>query len=277
MPHKLQAEVLLFIEPEELADRLDDPSLLILDLGKTLLYEQIHVPGASYLPYESLVTVSGRTAGLLPAIAQLNITFSDYGIDNNRTVIAYDDEGGGKAARLIWTLHCLGHTNAKLLNGGIHAWANEGFPRDKGPVSDPQEQSRFSAKLSDEPVADASYIYNHLDDPNVILLDARSREEFTGDRKFAQQGGHIPGAVHFEWSDAMDKSRNLRLTDKQALSDRLESLHVDKEKTVVCYCQTHHRSSFLYVVLKHLEYPRVKGYPGSWSDWGNRNEFPIET
>ena len=122
---------------------------------------------------------------------------------------------------------------------------------------------------------DKDYILAHLKDPAVVLLDARSPDEYTGRTKRAARVGHIPGAVNYNWTDAMDQSRFLRLKDAQELKRALEGLGVTPDKEVITYCQTHHRSAHTYVVLKSLGYPKVKAYPGSWSEWGARDDTAV--
>jgi 3-mercaptopyruvate sulfurtransferase SseA len=87
----------------------------------------------------------------------------------------------------------------------------------------------------------------------------------------------VPGAVNFDWVNAIDQQRNLRLKPAEELRTLLETAGVTPDREVIVYCQTHHRSSHTYVVLKSLGYPRIKGYPGAWSEWGNLTDTPIET
>ncbi len=116
----------------------------------------------------------------------------------------------------------------------------------------------------------------HLDDPAVALLDARTPEEFAGVSVRALRGGHIPGARNLNWLDTVDRERNLRLKGDAELRALLDARGLDAGKEIITYCHTHHRSSHSYVMLKHLGYPRVRGYAGSWSQWGNSPETPIE-
>ena len=92
----------------------------------------------------------------------------------------------------------------------------------------------------------------------------------------AERAGHVPGAVNFDWVNAIDQTRSLRLKPAQELKQVLSQLGVTPDKEAIVYCQTHHRSAHTYIVLKSLGYPRVRGYPSSWSEWGNSTETSIE-
>lgn len=265
----------LIVDPEVIVQRLNDDRIVVVDVGKQALYAQAHIEGARFLDYGYLVASSGKTHGLLPDREHLQKLFSSLGIDENTHVVACDDEGGGKAARLIWTLHCAGHDKASLLNGSLHTWLNEGFPHTPEVAEfSPRE---FSYRENPAPLISGDEILRDIDDSQLQLLDARSQPEYNGEQRFSMRAGHIPGAIHHEWTQSLDQQRNLRLIDDAQLLKHLETLGFDKEKTIGCYCQTHHRSSLSYVVLKHLGFTHVKGYPGSWSDWGNRTDYPVET
>ena len=263
----------LVIEPKQLEELLNDESLIIVDLCKPETYVQAHIPGAIYLDYKQLVAVKPPTMGLLPSEEMLENITSLMGLTDDKTVVAYDDEGGGKAARLLWTLHAIGFQNCALLNGGIHAWANEKHPLEKE-VSQAQP-SQYKLTISPEPVADKSYILQNLETDSVALLDARSELEYNGQKKFAERAGHIPGASNIDWMLFIDKNNHARLKPDAELRSLLEERGLTPDKTIVTYCQTHHRSALSYWVLKYLGYNKAKGYPGSWSDWGNSPDTPI--
>jgi thiosulfate/3-mercaptopyruvate sulfurtransferase len=127
----------------------------------------------------------------------------------------------------------------------------------------------------DTVIADREFILRHLEDPAVVLLDARSPDEYRGVKRFAERGGHIPGAVNLDWLQTMDPARGLRLKPAQELRALLAPLGVAPDKDVVCYCQSHHRSAHSWMMLRSLGFERVRGYPGSWSDWGNQADTPV--
>ncbi len=270
-----QQTIPLIIEPEQLEKQLGQEDLLVVDLSNRTNYAQHHIPDAVRLECSAILSRRGPVMGLLPSNLQLDEILSDTGVTDERWVVACDDEGGGKASRFLWTLDVLGHTRFSLLNGGMRAWLAENRPVSEGPVSPPAGD--FTARRQEEPVIGKDQLLQYLNDPNVVLVDARSPAEFRGEDVRAARGGHIPGAVNLDWVKLMDPARNMRLLPDNELREIMASLAITPDKTVVVYCQTHHRSSLTYIALKHLGYPSVRGYAGAWSEWGNDPEMPVST
>ncbi|MHB8534602.1 MAG: sulfurtransferase [Sulfuricaulis sp.] len=269
-----QALLPLIVEPAELEKQLGGEALLIVDLCRPETYAQVHLPGAVHLDYAQIVAARPPVAGLLPSDDHLSELFGVLGMTPESHVVAYDDEGGGRAARLLWTLDVIGHARYSLLNGGLPSWLNERRPVDTGAVARPR--SRYAVKIHDAPIADKNYILSHLQDPDVAIVDARTPAEYRGETRRAARNGHIPGAINFDWVNAIDAMRGPRLKPEEELKRTLSGLGVTPAKEAIVYCQTHHRSAHTYIVLKSLGYPRVRGYPGAWSEWGNSPGTPIE-
>jgi thiosulfate/3-mercaptopyruvate sulfurtransferase len=265
-------DIPLLLEPEQLQSMLGEKRLVVIDLCKQTTYAQRHIPGAVHLAYNRIVASKQPVHGLLPDPEVLAQTLSEHGIGNHNHVVTYDDEGGGNASRLLWTLEAMGHRHYSLLNGGLHAWANEGHTCSREfttPVA-----ANFATAANPDAMASAEYITEHLAEADFALWDARSWNEYAGLSRFSNHPGHIPGAVNLDWSEVMDRERNLRLKADDALSVQLNQLGLLPEKEVITYCQTHHRSSLAWFVLRYLGYQRCRGYPGSWSEWGNRDDTP---
>ena len=270
----MSAKLPLLIEPSELKEHLNSNDVIIIDLSSPATYVQYHVPGAAYLNYEWIVRVEQPRMGLLPTEEQLNNVFGSLGITKDKHVVVYDDEGGGRACRFLWTLEIAGHKNFSILNGGIQAWSNH-RNEISSKISYPTP-CEFKTEMNYETVATRQFILDHLSDENVIILDTRSPAEYSGRKVYAQRGGHIPGAINIEWTDAMDKANEKCFKPENELRQLLESKGITPDKTIVTHCQTHHRSAHTYIMLKYLGYKNIKGYPGSWSDWGNEPNTPIE-
>lgn len=265
----------LIIEPHHLEDMLDDKNLVIVDLCKAKQFAKAHIPNALFVSYQDIIHIDKPIMGLLPDNDSFSKLLSALGITADTHVVAYDDEGGGCAARFIWTLFVFGHSNATLLNGGLQNWANGGHKLSNQPsVATPSDYWLTNSGMY---TADRNYVEKHLNDENVVLLDARTNVEYTGEKKFAEKGGHIPGAIRYEWTDAIDKLDNLRMRDADIIQHELDELGLTKDKEIICYCQTHHRSAYSWLMLRYLGYENVKGYPGSWSDWGNQSDTLVET
>ena len=264
-----------FIEPEQLEAIRNNENLIIIDLCKAKQYAQAHIPDAHFVHYADIVKIDKPVMGLLPDDENFSALLCSLGVTKKSLIVAYDDEGGGCAARFVWTLQVFGHETAVVLNGGLHSWANEGHPLDNN-TPDKPEASDYSLKKTHRYTANRAFIQTHLDDDNTVLLDARSLAEYNGDKKFAEKGGRIPGAIHYEWTESMDKNHNLRRLPAEEIQQRLDELGITKDKEIVCYCQSHHRSAYSWLVLKSLGYENVLGYPGSWSEWGNHADTPVE-
>jgi len=263
------------IEPDELEALRDHENIVIIDLCKPKQYAQAHIPGAHFVNYMDIVKIDKPVMGLLPDNDDFSALLSRLGINKKSLIVAYDDEGGGCAARFVWTLHVFGHETAVVLNGGLHSWANEGHEL-TNVVPDAPEPTDYKVNKTHHHTATRAFIQTHLDDDNVVFLDARSLAEYNGEKKFAEKAGHIPGAICYEWTESMNPNNNLRRLPADVIQQRLNELGITKEKEIVCYCQSHHRSAYSWLVLKSLGYENVLGYPGSWSEWGNHPDTPVE-
>ncbi len=260
------------IEPEPLAEHLQNPDLLIVDLCKPENYSRHHLPGAIHVAPASLVSGIRPAVGKLPEPETINRLFSSLGYSPDRPIVAYDDEGGGWAGRFLWTLDVIGHRHSTLLNGGLVAWKAAGLPLTDVPGT--AEPTRTDLHYDRRFIADKDDVLKSLDDPDTLIWDARSAEEYAGEKRLAEKAGHIPGAIHLDWLETMDHDRQLRL--RQDLPELLESKGLLRDKSIITHCQTHHRSGLTYFIGKLLGYD-IRAYPGSWSEWGNDPDTPVET
>ncbi|AGY92171.1 hypothetical protein SPICUR_05995 [Spiribacter curvatus] len=266
------------ITPEHLVAHLGNSDLQVVFVGDGAVYTQGHIEGATCIRYSDLVTRRPPASGALPDASDLAVVLGEAGITPSTHVIAYDASGGGAASRLLWTLDCLGHWHWSLLDGGLGAWQAEGRALVSGPPETDTGTAPYPAALDHGFArADADYIQAHLDDPDVMIVDARSPAEYRGEVVRAQRNGHIPGAVNLEWTDNVDPDRDGRLRPAAALMQDYADLGVTPDHEIVTHCQTHHRSALTYVVLRSLGFKRVRGYDGSWSEWGNDPSRPVST
>lgn len=265
----------VILDPTLLARELANDHLLIVDLSARDIYDRHHVPGAVHVDYGQITVIRGETLGLLPAAPALAEILSAIGMRRECHVVAYDEEGGNKAGRFLWTLEVCGHTHYSLLDGGLAAWLSSGLPTES--QARPVTPSHYPVHYHPEVIADRDYVRAHLHEPDHVLVDARGAEEYSGREKRALHRGHIPGAINIDWLSCLAPDRDKRLKSLAEIKRMYHAAGVTPDKTVITYCHSHRRSAHTFVVLRALGYPKLKGYPGSWTDWGNCPELPVES
>lgn len=261
------------IEPQALQAGLNQPGLMLLQVTSPEVFHQAHIPGALLVTPGELVCGIPPATGRLPDQQSLTTLFRRLGYDSQHTteVVVYDDEGGGWAGRMAWTLDVIGHRQWSYLNGGLHAWAAAGLPLHSGPPEDPAA-SNCEIHIDEAPIAEIPDVLATIEDERQVVWDVRSKEEYAGLKQAAARCGHVPGAVNFDWLHLMDPANQLRLSTR--VDDDLAALGLGDDVKIITHCQTHHRSglSYMWGRLKGWD---IRAYHGSWSEWGNREDTPI--
>jgi thiosulfate/3-mercaptopyruvate sulfurtransferase len=270
------------IESSELHSLLGEPAVRIVDTRFDLsdtdagerAYRAGHIPGAVYGHLDRhLSGPRGRHGGRhpLPEPDELASLLSEFGVGNDSMVVAYDAGNGMFASRLWWLLKYLGHDRVRVLNGGLAAWLEEGYPLSEQVPRPPA--ACFEARVRPTMAVDRDYVLRHLDDPTVLLVDARAPERYLGEvEPLDPRAGHIPSAVNLPFAGNLE---NGRFRDRGELRRRFGSLEDRGE--VIVYCGSGVSAAHDVLAMEEAGLSGVRLYHGSWSDWCSYEDAPLAT
>ncbi len=250
-----------------------DSGVVIVDV-RSKGYEQGHIPGAVSLSSGQLKDSKNNT---IVAEDKFQELFQNAGVNSDTTVVLYDDGNSLSAGRVFYALEYYGHKDkVKVVNGGYAAWnaAAKEVSTDAPAVT----KGNFVAVANDELLTTKEEIKT-MDLESCVLLDVRSAKEYSGeDLRGNQKGGHIASAVNKEWNESlnMDTPDGVpKFKDYKELQEAYSAIGVDKDKTIVPYCQTNVRGAQSYFTLRLLGYNDVRPYEGSFAEWGNAADTEV--
>lgn len=263
----------LLVTPEELSRELASarPPLL-LDLRPVEQYCEGHLPDAVHLDLFGISSIDTDPAPLRAFFWIIEHLLASRGVSNGVPVVVYDETSGIRAARAFWFLEFFGHPNPRVLDGGANAWANAQLPLPATPVK--PNPSDWIGQRNDQMLAGWRDVSDRLAQSDVVIVDTRSDGEYCGSTVRAARGGAIPGAVHLEWTNNLAADGTFKPAG--ALTKMYADAGVTPDREVVTYCQGGYRAAHTYLALRLIGYPRVRNYVGSWKEWGDRVDLPIE-
>jgi thiosulfate/3-mercaptopyruvate sulfurtransferase len=265
----------LVVAPHELARLLDDASAtrpLLLDLRPPDAFARGHITGAIHLDLWGVSLIDTDPAPLNAFMWMIEHVLAAHGVDAATPVVVYDEQSGIRAARAFWFLEYFGHPSVRLLDGGFTAWTAAGLPVTRD--AQPAPKSEWTGTRDEKTIATWKDVRAAIGRGDKVILDTRSDGEYQGTVVRARRGGAVPGAVHIEWTRNLAPSGEFKPADE--LKQMYEDAGVTSDREVVTYCQGGYRAAHSYLALRLLGYPRVRMYIGSWKEWGDRADLPIE-
>jgi thiosulfate/3-mercaptopyruvate sulfurtransferase len=270
----------VLVDTQWVQDHLDDPSVRIVEVDENpALYAEAHIPGAIGFDWKKDLQDQVKRDFLGPE--EFGELFGSRGISNDHTIVLYGDRNNWFAAYTYWYLKYYGHDAVKLVNGPREKWIAEDRPTTTDVPS--HEPATFTAKPGDDAIrAKRDEVLAALGS-STKLVDVRSPQEFSGEliampgyeQEGAQRAGHIPGAASVPWAQAVREDGTFKSADE--LSELYGSKGVTNGEPIIAYCRIGERSAHTWFVLHELlGKGDVKNYDGSWTEWGNLVNVPIE-
>jgi thiosulfate/3-mercaptopyruvate sulfurtransferase len=259
--------------PDRLSVRLDDPSVKVIDVRPGERFAMGHIPGARHYAIYAVNCDDTDEAPLNSFIRMWAFLLGSKGISFDDTIVLCGEITGMTSTRGFWFLEYLGHRSVHILDGGYTAWADAGLATTRD--ADVVPAVPFSFRQRPEKIATYKDVLRVIDAQDGLVLDTRSRLEFTGEDVRAARGGAIPGAVHVEWLNNLTAEGGMKSAEE--LRRQFQVAGVTPDKEIIAYCQTGYRSAHAYTALRLLGYERVRNYLGSWREWGDKTHLPIET
>ncbi|ABW01428.1 sulfurtransferase [Caldivirga maquilingensis] len=244
------------INLNQIKDAVED--YLLLDARPYIDYmSKGHIPGAVNAQVSRIMDV---ITGAIKPIGELNAVFKQWGIDEDKPILIYDEYDGQLGARLAWTLDYCGHDKVFLVREFFSTYANSG-----GQLSYKLEKAthegNFKCRPNEGVRATAEYVLSTLN--SALIIDARSPEEFIGGNPEVPRPGHIPNAVNIPWLELLDPD-----------GYRIVDLGLSRDKEIIVYCDYGLRASVVYSVLRHFNY-KVRLYEKGYMEWGSNPNLPV--
>jgi thiosulfate/3-mercaptopyruvate sulfurtransferase len=271
----------VLVTTDWLAEHLNDDDVVVAEVDEDpTLYDEGHIPGAVRLHWrDELQDPVERDLVEKPVFERL---MSGKGVSSDTTLVLYGDKNNWFAAYAYWYLKTYGHEDVRILDGGRQKWTDEG--RELTTDAPQPAQAEYTASERDESIrAYRDAVRQGIGEQTKALVDVRSPQEFAGDliappgyeQEGAQRAGHIPTAASIPWASAVRDDGTFKGADE--LRELYEGKGVTPEKEVTAYCRIGERSAHTWFVLRELlGYETVKNYDGSWTEWGNLVDVPIE-
>jgi thiosulfate/3-mercaptopyruvate sulfurtransferase len=281
----------ILISTQELNELLGQPGaegaagktgLVLLDARPTMAYLFSHIPGAVNVNWKNFSNPDLPIKSLLDSdLGRLEKKVGDLGVSENHRVIVYADpfECWGDEGRIYWMLSYLSHPNVQVLDGGWFKWKQEGRQVERGPGK--AVPARFKARVDPNLLMVKDELKQRITPSSppqagkMVIIDARTLDEYLGQRPSGlPREGHIPGAVNIAWNSFFNPDGTIMPVEEIQKVARGSKVTGDKE--VVTYCTGGVRSAWLYLVFKFAGFDNVKNYAGSWMEWSQDMDLPIE-
>jgi thiosulfate/3-mercaptopyruvate sulfurtransferase len=253
------------ISAKEVAKIMKNDNVIVISAQKSSGYNDFHITGSISLP-PSILVDNEPIPYMLKDVSEMEEIIGSKGVSNTNQIIIYDEGSHKYSGRLYWVFKYLGATDVKILNGGLEAWKAIRKPVTSSPTT--KKATTFTANVQPQYLAMLDEVKTATSDPGYVIVDARSEAEYMGTDKTSLRQGHIPNAVHINYTDII--ASNGEIKSAEELTAIYSENGVTPDKTVIIYCKTSVRAAIEFAALSSvLGYENVKVFDGAMSEWSS--------